>query len=136
MSEFNLEEVQSYLEESAIQQKEDEKQGIQDIVKYFDRIHDKLLSVNNIFIAAYLALIAFKKDVPHNLLWVPMLNMVLLIYIDWRMMESSRRMANKGKMTLELVNAHVRKGNYTNLLSLLSLVSTIAETILFIKYVS
>ncbi|WEA00828.1 hypothetical protein [Mucilaginibacter sp. SJ] len=136
MNEFNLDDLERDIEERNNQLKEDEKQGIQDIVKYFDRMHDKLLSVNNIFIAAYLALIAFKKDVPHNLLWVPMLNMGLLIYIDWRLMESSRRMANKGSMTLELANIHSRKGDHTNLLSLLSLVSTIVETILFIKYVS
>lgn len=41
---------------------EQEKQGQRDILRYYDRIHDKLFSFNNMLIAGYFVIIAM----PHS----------------------------------------------------------------------
>lgn len=112
------------------------KNGKKDIIKYFDRIHDKLLAINNIFIVAYLALISFKKDVSHTLLFIPMFNMLLLIYIDYRLMEKSRREANGEDFTSESVITHGKKIEQINLLSFVVILITIVESLVFVCKVS
>lgn len=41
-----------------------ERQGMRDILRYYDRIHDKLFSFNNMLIAGYFVIyVVFKKNV-------------------------------------------------------------------------
>jgi hypothetical protein len=119
-----------------IDYKAKEELGIAETIKYFDRIHDKLFGVNNILIGGYLALIAFKKDVPHNILWIPFCNMLVLVYIGYRMMLKSRMEARYGEFTMEKIEKYGKLIERTNLWSLLSIASSVIEVFLFIKYVS
>lgn len=120
--------------ENALKQRE--QKGNEELIKYFDRLHDKLFAVNNIFIGGYLALIAFKKDVPSNILWVPMVNLAVLVSIDYLMMRKSKQEALYRHSTIETDGKLVRLIRKANFLSLASIVSTIIETLLFVKYVS
>lgn len=76
MTEEELKDINSRMERA-------EEAGIADTQKYFDRMHDKVFSLNNLLIAAYFALIAFRKDVPRWSLVTPTLNCILLLYIDY-----------------------------------------------------
>ncbi|MOA10254.1 hypothetical protein D3C78_1301370 [compost metagenome] len=108
-----------------------EEAGIADTQKYFDRMHDKLFSLNSLLIAGYFALIAIRKDVPGWSIIIPTLNSVLLFYIDYRMLLRSRLQAcittldGKGR---DKYGSIMQK---TNLYSLLSIYSTIAVVLFF-----
>ncbi|PVH26309.1 hypothetical protein [Sphingobacterium corticibacter] len=108
-----------------------EESGIVDTQKYFDRIHDKVFSLNNILIAAYFALIAFRKDIPDWIFVIPIANSLMLLNIDYRMLARAR---TQSKIT-EIPGTDVEKFNRllykTNLYSLLSIWSTIMVTLLF-----
>ena len=67
-----------------------EYDGKRDILKYFDRIHDKLFNFNNILIAGFFTLSNFKSDVIVETILFPLINLVFLIYIEYKMMEKSR----------------------------------------------
>src|ERR1700761_2532026 len=71
-----------------------EESGIADTQKYFDRMHDKVFSLNNLIIAAYFALIAFRKDVSYWILVIPIINTLLLLCVDYRMLLRARLQAN------------------------------------------
>ncbi|UYQ92169.1 hypothetical protein MKQ68_18950 [Chitinophaga horti] len=108
-----------------------EENGIADTQKYFDRIHDKVFSLNNLLIAAYFALIAIRNDVPSWSLVVPALNSILLLYVDYRMLKRARLQANITKLTLEEIKEYGAIQNNTNLFSLLSIWSTVLVLVIF-----
>jgi nitrogen fixation/metabolism regulation signal transduction histidine kinase len=108
-----------------------EETGIADTQKYFDRMHDKLFSLNSLLVAGYFALIAIRKDVPGWSIVIPTINSVLLLYIDYRMMIRGRLQAvitNVNGEGRDRYGAIMRK---TNLYSLLSIFSTIIVLIFF-----
>lgn len=108
-----------------------EEAGIADTQKYFDRMHDKVFSLNNLLMAAYFALIAIRKDVPSWSLVVPALNSILLLYTDYRMLQRARLQANITSLEEGGRNRYGRIQNGTNLYSLLSIYSTIAVVLIF-----
>jgi hypothetical protein len=108
-----------------------EENGIADTQKYFDRMHDKVFSLNNLLIAAYLGLIAFKKDVPSWILIIPAINSVLLLYIDCRMLLRARLQANITNAGVKDRNRYGSIQTGTNLYSLLSIYSTITALAVF-----
>jgi len=108
-----------------------EESGIADTQKYFDRMHDKVFSLNNLLIAAYFALIAIRKDVPNWSLVIPSLNSVLLLYVDYRMLLRARIQANITKVDGETREKYGSLQNATNLYSLLSIFSTLAVLLIF-----
>ncbi|GAB3904456.1 hypothetical protein [Mucilaginibacter boryungensis] len=108
-----------------------EESGIADTQKYFDRMHDKLFSLNNLLIAAYFALIAFRKDVPSWSLVIPTLNCVLLLYVDYRMLLRARLQANITKVSGRVREKYGSIQTGTNLYSLLSIYSTLAVLLFF-----
>jgi hypothetical protein len=108
-----------------------EENGIADTQKYFDRMHDKVFSLNNLLIAAYLALIAFRKDIPSWILVIPAINSVLLLYIDYRMLLRARLQANITNVSGKDRDRYGSIQTGTNLYSLLSIYSTIAVLIVF-----
>lgn len=67
-----------------------EEEGKKNILKYFDRMHDKVFRFNNILIAGYFFLAKFEEKVSFYTILIPLLNLCLIIYIDYRMMEKSR----------------------------------------------
>jgi hypothetical protein len=108
-----------------------EENGIADTQKYFDRMHDKVFSLNNFLIAAYVALIAFVKVVPSWILVIPAVNSVLLLYIDYRMLLRARLQADITKVGEKDRNRYGTIQTGTNLYSLISIYSTIAVLIVF-----
>ena len=108
-----------------------EESGIADTQKYFDRMHDKVFSLNNLLIAAYLALIAFRKDVPSWSLVVPSINSILLLYIDYRMLLRVRIQSNITNVDGKGRERYGSIQTATNLYSLISIYSTIAVLIVF-----
>lgn len=108
-----------------------EEAGIADTQKYFDRMHDKLFSLNSLLIAGYFALIAIRKDVPSWSIIIPTLNSVLLFYIDYRMLLRSRLQACITTLDEKRRNKYGSIMQKTNLYSLLSIYSTIAVVLFF-----
>jgi len=106
-----------------------------EIVKYFDRIHDKLFYLNNIYIAGYLALIALKSNVPKSILIIPLANAILILFIEWLMLEASRRMSRLTKMPPEQINKEINKMNDINLFSLLVIFTTLIVTVSLFVFV-
>ena len=76
--------------------------ALDQIQNTFDRIHDKVFNFNNILIGAFLVLGTFPSDAPHMKLWTivfPIVNMIFLIYIDYRQMEIHRFAAGEQEWT-------------------------------------
>lgn len=68
--------------------------GTRDTLKYFDRILHKLFSFNNIMIAVFLAIAKLKENVPMELILIPIANLIIIIYMEYKMMEKSRMESN------------------------------------------
>lgn len=101
-----------------------------EITKYFDRIHDKVFTLNNIYIAGYLVLTALKSGTSKWIALVPLLNFCFLIYIDWRMMEASRMQSNWMSLTDKERKQAGAILDSTNILSLLTIISTFVVTVI------
>lgn len=67
-----------------------EEAGIAETVKYFDRIHDKLFSLNSFLIAGYFTMIAIRDGIPAWSIVIASINSIFLLWIDYRMMRKSR----------------------------------------------
>jgi len=114
---------------------ETEEQGKKNILKYFDRIHDKLFTFNNIMIAGFFAL--SKLDNPINIknILIPIGNLIIILYIEYRMMELSRTEASIKKIPVNELKQRLysKYGKVTNL-SLLSISTTAIVTIILLYY--
>ncbi len=113
--------------------KEQEKQGLHDILRYYDRIHDKLFSFNNMLIAGYFVIIAM-PDSQTNPWWIllPIFNMLNLVFVDYEMMEKSRfESAIMSKSQKEIQN-HGKRISKTTWRSLFTIISTLIVTFVFI----
>lgn len=110
-----------------------EKEGIKNTLKYFDRIHDKLYSLNNMLIVSYLVIIVIpNSNISPWLFSVPILNMLFLLYIDYRLLRRSRFQAiikSKGISEIETQNRYMDK---TNLYSLLTIWTTVIVTLVLL----
>lgn len=101
-----------------------EREGIQNILKYFDRIHDKLFTFNNILIASYFALSQFFESFSVYGIIIPILNLGLLIVIEYRMMEKSRFESEITKKNREQIDENGLSINKTTRYSLYTIIST------------
>ncbi len=104
--------------------KRTEIEGVQSILKYFDRIHDKLFTFNNILIGGYFALSQIYDSFSIYSILIPIVNLGILLFIEYRMMEKSRFEADVRKKTKEEIKNHGITINKTNLYSLLAIFST------------
>lgn len=111
-----------------------ELEGVSDTQKYFDRIHDKLFSLNNLLIGGYIALIAFLKEVSYWILIIPIINSIILLHIDYRMLRRARIQANITKANEKEIKKYGTTQNNTNLYSLISIWSTILVIIVFVYF--
>lgn len=113
--------------------KEQEKQGLRDILRYYDRIHDKLFSFNNMLIAGYFVIIAMPNS-QTNPWWIllPIFNMLNLVFVDYEMMEKSRfESAIMSKSQKEIQN-HGKRTSKTTWRSLFTIISTLIVTFVFV----
>ena len=133
MSDIN---VESLIKESdEIMQRMDkvEEKAKDEIVKYFDRIHDKLFAYQLFFLAGYISLVAIPSiDVSPWLLIIPIFCVARLIHLDWRMMEHNRVLSdvkNQSKRQLGQLN---EKQMWTNMQSLEVILESLVTTAIFI----
>ena len=86
--------------------KEEEK-AKDEVVKYFDRIHDKLFAYQLFFLAGYISLIAI-PSICVSVWWlvIPVFCVIRLIYIDWRMMEQNRFRLDLSNKSLREIKVH------------------------------
>lgn len=104
--------------------------GTRDTLKYFDRIHDKLFTFNNIMIAGFLAIAKLKENVPIELILIPIANLIIIIYLEYKMMEKSRMESNiLDNFSLDKYGSNVTK---TNFYSLIMIFTTSVVTISFL----
>lgn len=102
-----------------------EKDGYQNIIKYFDRIHDKLFSFNNIMIGGYFCLVTFKSSISFTFLIIPLINMLILVFIDYSMMERSRVESKIMSIPLKEHENYKKSIDKTNIHSLFAIISTL-----------
>ena len=133
MSDIN---VESLIKESdEIMQRMDkvEEKAKDEIVKYFDRIHDKLFAYQLFFLAGYISLVAIPSiDVSPWLFIIPIFCVARLIHLDWRMMEHNRILSdvkNQSKRQLDQLN---EKQMWTNMQSLEVILESLVTTAIFI----
>lgn len=106
--------------------------GTRDILKYFDRIHDKLFTFNNIMIVGFFTLSKLKENVPVELIFIPFINLVILIYIEYKMMQKSRFETNILETNFDEIPKLGVMISKTNYYSLLSIFSTSVVAIFFL----
>lgn len=90
MEDFDFEESQRENERIERNFTRTEEEGLKNILKHFDRIHDKLFVFNNILIAGFFALSKIENPIPVKTIFIPILNLCFLIFIEYEMMEKSR----------------------------------------------
>ena len=111
-----------------------EEDALKDIGKYFDRIHDNLFTYNNLLIGGFFALAQLQTTISRWTILIPIINLWFLIWIDYRMMEKSRYEASIRSQPFETFDKHGKYISNTNLLSLLSIVTTLFVTVSFLYY--
>lgn len=134
MTDFDFEE--SERENIKIEENFDrtEIEGLKNILKHFDRIHDKLFVFNNILIAGFFALSKIETSVTVKTILIPILNLCFLIFIEYEMMEKSRFEASIKSQPFDKFDEHGMRVKRTNRYSLLSILTTLIVTIIFIYY--
>jgi hypothetical protein len=114
---------------------ETEEQGQKNILKYFDRIHDKLFSFNNIMIAGFFALSKFENPISIKNILIPFINLGIILYIEYRMMELSRTESIMKSIPInELPKKLYNKYGIITKISLVSIISTLIVTLIFLYY--
>ena len=113
--------------------KEQEKQGLRDILRYYDRIHDKLFSFNNMLIAGYFVIIAMPNS-QTNPWWIllPIFNMLNLVFVDYEMMEKSRFESAIMRKSQKEIQNHGKRISKTTWRSLFTIISTLIVTFVFV----
>ena len=64
--------------------KKTEEEGLKNLLKHFDRIHDKLFTFNNILIAGYFALSKLENKISLSFIMLPIANFIILLFIEYK----------------------------------------------------
>ena len=116
----------------------EEDKAKDEVVKYFDRIHDKLFAYQLFFLAGYISLIAI-PSISVSVWWlvIPVFCVIRLIYIDWRMMEQNRFRLDLSNKSLREIKVHndeqINISRQSLEVILESIVTTIGFVIMLIK---
>ena len=133
MTNDTIEELIKESDEIMLRMDKVEEKAKDKIVKYFDRIHDKLFAYQLFFLAGYISLVAIPSiDVSPWLLIIPIFCVARLIHLDWRMMENNRILSdikNQSKRQLDKLN---EKQMWTNMQSLEVILESLVTTVIFI----
>ena len=111
-----------------------EEKGKERILYYFDRIHSNMFNYNNLLIAGFFALTQLDISISKWSILVPIINLWILVFIDYRLMEMSRFESNITNQPLDKIGKYGKAIQFTTLFSLLSIISTLITTIIFIAY--
>lgn len=112
--------------------KRTEEEGKKNILKHFDRLHDKLFTFNNVLIAGYFALAKVFESIFTFEIIIPLINMGFLIIIEYRMMEKGRFESNIGEKNQTDINNYIPTIKATNNYSLFTTFSTLIVTLYFL----
>ena len=110
-----------------------EERATDEIVKYLDRIHDKLYAYQLFFLAGYISLVAIPSiNASPWLLIIPIACVWRLIYLDWRMMEQNRELSDsKNQNQLQMDKLGVNQVKITQQ-SLEVILESVITTVIFI----
>ncbi len=134
MENFDLEKSDKEIAEIERHFTQTEEEGVKNILKYFDRIHDKLFAFNNILIGGFFALSKIGNSISVKLIIIPIINFCILIFIEYRMMEKSRFEASIKSQPINQYENHGKRISNTNWYSLLSILTTFIVTSIFLYY--
>ncbi|MEG2099956.1 MAG: hypothetical protein RRY99_00440 [Flavobacterium sp.] len=134
MEDFDFEESQREQERIDRNFTRTEEEGLKNILKHFDRIHDKLFVFNNILIAGFFALSKIENPIPVKTIFIPILNLCFLIFIEYEMMEKSRFESSIKTQPFDKYDSHGKRITRTNFYSLLSIITTFCVTAFFLYY--
>lgn len=134
MEDFDFDEMDRSVRESGKRFEHTQQEGLKNLLKHFDRLHDSLFSFNNILIAGFFTISEFGKKVSPWSIIIPLLNLGVLIFIEYRMMNKSRFEADIMNKTPEQINKWGKGINNTNLYSLLCIFTTLIVTAIFLIY--
>ena len=110
-----------------------EGKGRDNILKYFDRLHDKLFTFNNILIGGYFVLSKIDESIDVvNILW-PISNMLFFIFIEHRMYYLSKKQSKISK-SQEHLSSFLEKTMWISGFSILSILSTTLVTFIFVYF--
>lgn len=104
-----FEEVERSLERLSRKIEQLEYDSKRDVLKHFDRLHDKLFMFNTIFITGYFALCQINKDFNSLILLLPFFSLSLLVYIEHFMKEVAREQSS-GLFEVNL-HEHLKKAD-------------------------
>jgi hypothetical protein len=114
--------------------KKTEEEGLKNLLKHFDRLHDKLFTFNNILIAGYFALAKLENNISVFTILIPITNLIILLFVEYRMMQKCRFEAQITTRPMSEIQKWGKGVSITNLYSLLTMISTSMVTIMFLKY--
>ena len=110
-----------------------EEKAQDEVVKYFDRIHDKLFAYQLFFLAGYISLVAIPSiSVSAWWLLIPLFCVVRLICIDWGMMKQNQKLADISNLNIDQIKKIEEKQNSINLNSFEVILESAVTTIGFI----
>lgn len=136
MTNFDFDEMDKNIAEIESRMNKREEEGLKNILKHFDRIHDKLFSLNTMFIAGFFALIKISSNISTTIILIPVFNMIYLIWIEYRMMEKSRFEADIKSKTSNEITSWGKSISINNWLSLVSIAFTLIVSAYFIYYLN
>ena len=97
------------------------------VLNHFNRMHDKLFVFNNILIAGYFALSRIETTINKTVIIIPLINLVFLIFIEYLMMEKSRKETSVDELEIdEFIIFAQNKDKKATRYSLLAIVSTLS----------
>ena len=133
MSDINVEALLKESEEIMKRMDKVEEKAKDEIVKYFDRIHDKLFAYQLFFLAGYISLVAIPSiSLSPWYLMIPVFSILRLVHLDWRMMEHNRVLSNvKNQNKHQLAHLNDRQ-IWTNLQSFEVILEALLTTAVFI----
>jgi len=70
MTDFDFDEMDKNVAEIGNRMNKTGEEGLKNMLKHFDRIHDKLFSLNTMFIAGFFALIKISSNIYPQLLFL------------------------------------------------------------------
>lgn len=105
--------------------------GLADLVKYFDRINDKLFQLNNMIIAGYFALIVIQPKTSSWLILIPIVNFLFLLFVDYQMMQKSRLESNYKSLSPAERDKYEKLISSSNQYSLLTIITTMIVMVVF-----
>lgn len=126
-------EILKFLDEKEDKERDDrfkwhEQEGLKNLLKHFDRIHDKLFTINNILIGGYLVLAKFEAEVPLWTILIPFVNLSFLIIIEWLMLSKSKFESQLRKKSQLEIHKWGKGISDINLYSLLMVLTTSGVT--------